>query len=51
MTVALRNELGVAGPETQNDGGTANRLKVTARTNHGSIYAFRAVAPQPPRTS
>ena len=43
MAVALCNELDVAGPETQNDEGTADRLKVTARTNYGSVRAFRAV--------
>jgi DUF4097 and DUF4098 domain-containing protein YvlB len=38
---AVRNELDAAGPEPQGDG-TADRLKVTARTNHGSVRAFRA---------
>lgn len=40
---AVRNELDVAEPEIQNDDGTADRLKVTARTNYGSVRAFRAV--------
>jgi DUF4097 and DUF4098 domain-containing protein YvlB len=39
---AVRNELDAAGPGAQDDGGTADRLKVTARTNHGSVRAFRA---------
>lgn len=39
---AVRNELDVAGSEPQNDDGIADRLKVTARTNYGSVRAFRA---------
>ncbi len=39
---AVRNELDVAVPEPRNDDGTADRLKVTARTNYGSVRAFRA---------
>ncbi|GAA3685975.1 DUF4097 family beta strand repeat-containing protein [Arthrobacter ginkgonis] len=39
---AVRNELDAAGSEPGDDDGTADRLKVTARTNHGSVRAFRA---------
>lgn len=39
----VRNELDTAVPAPGNDGdGTADRLKVTARSTHGSIRAFRA---------
>ncbi|NJC23263.1 DUF4097 and DUF4098 domain-containing protein YvlB [Arthrobacter pigmenti] len=43
---AVRNELAVASDEPQNDDddGAAERLEVTARTNHGSVRAFRAAA-------
>lgn len=40
---AVRNELDAAGPELQNeDDAAADRLQVTARTNYGSVRAFRA---------
>jgi DUF4097 and DUF4098 domain-containing protein YvlB len=39
---AVRNELDAAGPEPGEDDGAADRLEVTARTNHGSVRAFRA---------
>lgn len=39
---AVRNELDVAGPGLQDDDGTSDHLKVTARTNHGSVRVFRA---------
>jgi DUF4097 and DUF4098 domain-containing protein YvlB len=42
----VRNELNVAGPDSQDDDDTTDRLKVTARTNYGSVRAFRAAASQ-----
>lgn len=40
----VRNELSATEPQGDDDGDTADRLKVTARTNHGSVRAFRASA-------
>lgn len=39
---SVRNELIAAEDQNDDDDGTPDRLKVTARTNHGSVRAFRA---------